>query len=279
MESFIENSCDGGKTMDLSGKVVVLTGASRGIGRALALELAKSGCNLLLTALEGDELALLSDQIKKNLRIPIDSMAGDLSNGEKRRGLIHWINAHQKLPDILINNAGIGYFGRFEGLDWRQIERTLALNIAALVHLTFELIPVLKTKPHAKIVNVSSGMSRLPYPGLAIYGATKAFVSSFSASLAAELEGTSINVLCFHPGFTRTSFIGSAGMDTSKVPRLWIHSPEKVAVRLRRAIQKDKHWEYSDILTRFLALLGEALPMHLKTSIFKGLFWRLPDAR
>ncbi len=265
--------------MDLFGKVVILTGASRGIGQALAFELAKSGCKLLLTALEGDELVLVSEQIQKNLRIPVKSMAGDLSNDEDRKVLIEWIKAQAQPPDILINNAGAGYFDRFESLSWKEIEKTLALNIAALVHLTYELIPILKTRHHARIVNVSSGMSRLPYPGLAVYGATKGFVSTFSESLAAELEGTSIGVLCFHPGFTMTSFIGSAGMEMSKIPRRLIQPPEKVAARLRGAIEKDKHWDYSDVLTRFAALIGEALPMHLKTSVFKSLFWRLPDAK
>jgi short-subunit dehydrogenase len=82
-----------------------------------------------------------------------------------------------------------------------------------LVNLTRELLPVLKSRPPAKTANTSSGIARLPYPGLAVYGATKAFVSGLGESLSCELHGTHVDVLCFHPGFTETSFMQSAAMD------------------------------------------------------------------
>ncbi len=265
--------------MDLSGKLVTITGASRGIGRALAIELAKSGCELLLTALEGDELSTLSQEIRRKFSVNVDTMAVDLSDPKERNSFIDWIKKCEVRPDILVNNAGIGYFGRFEDSEWSRIEKTIALNISALIHLTYDLIPVLKRRPNAKIVNISSGMARLPYPGLAVYGATKGFVSSFSESLASELAGSTISVLCFHPGFTMTSFIGSAGMDMSKIPKILIHTPEKIAAKILKAIKKDKQLAYSDFVTRFSAGLGTILPSRLKTSIFKDLFWRLPGAK
>lgn len=265
--------------MEPSGKLAILTGASRGIGRALAIELAKSGCALLLTALEDDELSSLSNDLHSKFPISVATMAADLSNHESRKSLINWILNRKEPIDILINNAGIGYFGRFEDSGWNTIEKTMALNNSALIHLTYELIPVLKRRPIAKIVNISSGIARLPYPGLAVYGATKGFISSFSESLASELAGSLISVLCFHPGFTMTSFIKSAGMDLQKVPRILLHSPEEVATQIVLAIRKDKLWAYSDFMTRLSAWLGALLPPRLKRSIFKNLFWRLPNAK
>ncbi len=265
--------------MELSGKLAIVTGASRGIGRALVTELAKSGCNLLLTAFEEDELFALSNELRSKFSVPVEGMACDLSHLESRKNLINWILNWKEPPDILINNAGLGYFGRFEDSDWKRIEKTIALNICAIIHLTYELIPILKKSPSAKIVNISSGMARLPYPGLAVYGATKGFASSFSESLASELAGTSISVLCFHPGFTMTSFIGSAGMDMSKVPKILLHTPEEIATQIFEAIKKDKQWAYSDFVTRFSVGLGTILPSRLKTSILKNFFWRLPDAK
>ncbi len=265
--------------MELSGKLAIITGASRGIGRALAIELARFNCSLLLTALEGDELSAVSNELRSKFSVHVETMACDLSDFEARKNLINWILDWREPPDILINNAGLGYFGRFESSDWNRIEKTIALNVSALIHLTYELIPILKTRPHVKIVNISSGVARLPYPGLAVYGATKAFVSSFSQSLAVELAGSPISVLCFHPGFTMSSFIESAGMDMRKVPKILIHTPEENATQVVRAMKKDKQWAYSDILTRFSAGLGTLLPFRLKTSIFKDLFWRLPDAK
>lgn len=264
--------------MEPSGKFAILTGASRGIGRALAIELAKSGCGLLLTALEDDELSSLSNELHSKYPINLDTMTCDLADLESRKNLINWIKLKKPI-DILINNAGLGYFGRFEDSEWSRIEKTIAINTYALIHLTYELIPILKKRPSAKIVNISSGMARLPYPGLAIYGATKGFVSSFSESLATELTGTSISVLCFHPGFTMTSFIGSAGMDISKIPKILIHTPEEIATQILEAIKKDKQWAYSDIITRFSAVLGTILPSRLKTTVLKNFFWRLPNAK
>jgi len=265
--------------MELSDKLVIITGASRGIGRALTIELAKSGCGVLLTGLEGDELLALSNELRSKFSVPIEAMACDLSDPKSRKNLIDGIKKCEVPPDILVNNAGLGYFGRFEDSDWQNIEKTIALNISALIHLTYELIPVLKKRPSAKIVNISSGIARLPYPGLAVYGATKGFVSSFSESLASELTGTSISVLCFHPGFTMTSFIGSAGMDLQKVPKILLHSPEEVATQIVLAIRKDKPWAYSDFMTRLSAWFGALLPPRLKTSTFKNLFWKLPDEK
>ena len=265
--------------MELSGKLAIVTGASRGIGRALAKELANCGCGLLLTALEGDELTSLTDELRAS-PVPVAAMAADLSEPACPKTLIRWILERNNIPDILVNNAGMGgNFGRFEDQDLSNIEKTIALNVSAFVHLTHELIPALRRRPSAKIVNISSGISRLPYPGLAIYGATKAFVSSFSESLSCELAGTSIDVLCFHPGFTMTSFISTSRMDLGKIPRSCVHTPEEVASRLVRAMKKDKFWDYSDFPTRFLVEFGAILPSRVKTSLFKNIFWRLPDAK
>lgn len=264
--------------MNLSGKVAVITGASRGIGRALAKELARRNCNLLLTALEKDELTSLSEELK-TCPVRVAFMAADLSDPERRRQLIDWIS-QQKVPlDILVNNVGMGgNFGRFEQQDPSNIEKTIILNILPLVQLTHALIPVLKMRPCAKIVNISSGIARLPYPGLAVYGGTKGFISSFSESLSCELAGTPIRVLCFHPGFTLTSFISTSKMDLQKVPKKLIHTPEEVAAKLRQAIEKDKQWAYSDFATRLSARGGTLLPSRLKTFIFRNAFWELPDA-
>lgn len=264
--------------MELSGKRVIITGASRGIGQALARKLAQIGCRLLLTAYEEDELAALSDELSAQ-SVDVAAMPADLSNPVSRDNLIRWALQQKEYPDILINNAGIGGdFGRFENVRLSVIERIIALNLSALIHLTHELIPVLRLRPRAKIVNISSGIARLPYPGLAVYGATKAFISSFSESIACELANTSIDVLCFHPGFTRTSFISTSKMDMRKIPRVFIRTPEDIASRIVQAIKADKHWAYSDFLTGFGAWFGALFPAHLKTRIFRNFFWELPDA-
>lgn len=265
--------------MELAGKHALITGASRGIGRALAMELARSGCGLLLTALENDELNTLSNALRM-FPVTVAIKAADLSDPEARKNILTWILEHETPPDILVNNVGIGgQFGRFEHINMNDIERTIALNISAFVHLTHELIPVLKTRSYAKIVNISSGIAKLPYPGLAVYGATKAFVSSFSESLACELASTNIVVHCFYPGFTTTHFMESSKMDMRKIRRWMIHTPESVASRIVKSLKKDYAWYYSDFITKFSPVLGNLIPQRIKTHIFKKLFWELPDGK
>jgi uncharacterized protein len=264
--------------MQLSGMSVIVTGASSGIGRAVAVELARSGCRLILTALEEDLLSALCHELAERFSVQVESRALDLSDAASRSDLVRWILSRVPEPDILVNNAGIGGdFGRFERVPLESLERAIAVNVSAFVHLSHALIPVLRRRPRAKIVNISSGIARLPYPGLAVYGATKGFVSSLSESLACELAGSRVDVLCFHPGFTDTAFIGASKMDLSRIPRRMIHPPERIARRIVRAMESDASWAFSDFVTRISNAAGSLLPARIKTRIFKNLYWRLPD--
>lgn len=263
--------------MEVRGKLAIITGASRGIGRSLSIKLAEAGCNLLMTALEEDELKVLVADVRK-FGIKAEILPCDISSAEEREKLINWIHQSKDLPDILINNVGIGgSFGKFYNLPFSEISKVIEVNVVAFLHITHALIPLLKKRPRAKIVNISSGVARLPYPGLAVYGATKAFITSFSESLSCELLGTTVDVLCFHPGFTYTSFMETSKMDLRKIPKSLIHSPEYVAERILYAILKDKVCSYSDFITYFATKVGVLLPTWLKVKIFKNLFWELPD--
>jgi short-subunit dehydrogenase len=265
--------------VELPGKVAVITGASRGIGRALAFALAESGCKLLLTALEKDELAFLANVLTTELGASVDAMPADLVKDSNRRLFLDWISTREEPPDILINNAGGGHFGRFTSSSWSDIERTLILNIHVPTFLIRGLIPVLSARPQAKIVNISSGISRLPYPGLAVYGAAKGFLSSLSESLTCELAGTNISILCFHPGFTETHFMSSAEMDMSRVPGFLIRTPEVVASRIVKSIKKESCWAYSDLAGRLGVFIASCLPFKIRTRLFRNLFWRLPHEK
>ncbi len=262
--------------MDIQGKLAVVTGASSGIGRALAIELARNGCGLVLTALEPDELEAVHEEVRRLVN-PVSSRAADLSDAASRGQWLDWLRQLPAPPDILINNAGAGgRFGSFAAADLAGLERVVALNVGGLLQLTHRLLPLLLTRPQARIVNVSSGVARLPYPGLAVYGATKAFISSFSESLACELAGTSVRVLCFHPGFTSTDFMQRSAMDMRRVPSFLVHPPEFVARRLVKMLQRDRGWSFSDRLSGLSAGLGALLPHRLRVRVFRNLFWEVP---
>lgn len=263
--------------MELYGRTVVLTGASRGIGRALAIALANAGCRLLLTGFECDELAALTSYLAAESGVPVKSFPADLTNASDRQRFLDWVRENSQPPDLLVNNAGLGYFCRFASCRQQDIERTIQLNTHVPILLTRELLPVLRRRPQAKVVFISSSIARLPYPGLAVYGATKGFLSSFSESLACELHGTSVSVLCFHPGFTDTHFMPSAGMNMNRIPHMFVHTPETTATRIIGAIRKDRTWAYADVSIRLGIAIASFLPRPIKTRLFSNLFWRLPD--
>lgn len=263
--------------MKLAEKVALVTGASSGIGKALAFELARRGCRLLLTALEAGQLEAVVEQLRTGENVRVDFRSTDVTDPASRSDLIEWVRSRAESLDLVVSNAGGGRFRRFSGAAWDDLRKTIALNVEAPTHLLHELMPMLEVRPEARIVIVSSGIGRLPYPGLAVYGASKGYLSSLGETLACELLGTRVGVLVFFPGFTRTGFMDAAGMDMSRVPGFMVGSPEKVARRIVRCLEKDRQWAYSDLSSRVAALIGPMLPSRLRVRILRNLFWRLPD--
>ena len=262
--------------MKLSGKTAVVTGASRGIGRSLAVALAREGCSLVLTALEPDELDAVAVDLGRECGFPIATRAADLTDPADCQAFAEWLQGLKAPCDIFINNAGGGWFGSFTACSWESLQRTLLLNVYAPTFLAHAVLPMLRDRPEAMIVNISSAVATLPYPGLAVYGAAKAFISSLSASLQCELGEGSVRLLCFHPGFTATPFISSAGMDLAKVSPRLISSPEALARHIVRSMKRNRSWAYSDAAGRFGAALAAALPHRLRIRLFRNLFWEVP---
>ncbi|HOX27016.1 MAG TPA: SDR family NAD(P)-dependent oxidoreductase [Candidatus Krumholzibacteria bacterium] len=246
----------------------MITGASRGIGRALAVALAGAGCHLLLTARDEDRLAALTAELTARPDAPsVAAMPADLLDEDARRAFSEWALSGERPPDILVNNAGAGCFGGFASSFSGDIERILRLNALVPSLLARAFMPVLASRPEAKIVNVSSGAAHIPYPGLGVYAAAKAYLSSLSETLICELQGTAVSVLCFHPGFTESDFASAAGMTPARRPKVLVRTPDAVAARLVRAIEKDETWTCSDLGTRLAITVGAALPHSLR--------WRL----
>lgn len=261
--------------MQIDGRVSVVTGAASGIGRALAIALARAGSDLRLVDVRREDVRFLADRLAREFGVDAAGLGVDLTERTTPRTVAAWLREGSP-PDVLVNNAGGGRFGRFDAATPEDIERTLLLDVHAPTFLTRELLPLLLARPEAVIVNISSAIARLPYPGLAVYGAAKGYVSSLSESLACELAATGVHVLCFHPGFTDTGFMEAAGMDMRRIPKRLLARPDKVARRIVRAIERERGWSYSDLATRVGAWLGGALPHAARTRVFENLFWKLP---
>lgn len=191
----------------------LITGASKGIGRAMALLLAQKGYNLLLVARSAEELQTLTAFVKSNHNVDAIYHVADLSVAGTASQIAEWVKTLHVPVSILINNAGLGIWGNFGELDIISQTSMMQVNMTALVELSHHLIPALKSQKQAFILNVSSTAAYQAVPTLAVYAASKSFVLSFSRALRHELKSTTVSVSCLCPGPTDTGFAHSAGMD------------------------------------------------------------------
>jgi len=221
----------------MSTPVVVVTGASSGIGEALARRIARDRRSLVLVARRVDRLETLAQELAAAgitaMAIPCDLMApggpAALVAELGRRGLE---------ADWLVNNAGFGTFGKFHTLPVERELDEIHLNVTAPVALTGLLLPGMVRRGRGAIVNVASVAGFGPMGLNATYAATKAFLIAFSEALAVDLEGTGVQVLCVCPGFTRTEFQEKAQIDTAQVPDFAWMTAEQVADQAVAAVGK-----------------------------------------
>jgi len=168
----------------------LITGASAGIGREFARQLAGRARSLILVARREERLSELRDELMRNypgLTVHIRKI--DLANLSQAEELIAWLEREKIDVDLLINNAGLGDLGPFATSDPARNEQIMLVNVIALTSLTRGLLPQMIAKKRGAILNVSSSAGFLPIPGFAVYAATKAYVTSFSEALRAELRG------------------------------------------------------------------------------------------
>ncbi len=190
----------------------LVTGASRGIGRALALELAHRGYDLLLVARSENQLTDLAREIAERHQHQAKVLATDLAAPGAAATVAAWATRETNQLAILVNNAGYGLWGRFEQLSLPEQQNMLQLNMLLPVALTHALLPALHQMPKAYVLNVASTAAYQAVPSLTLYAASKAFLLSFSRGLRYELKASNVSVSCLSPGATTTSFADRAGM-------------------------------------------------------------------
>ncbi|MFQ2266256.1 SDR family oxidoreductase [Aeromonas hydrophila] len=210
--------------MKLEGKLVLLTGASGGIGEALAQELAAQGAHLLLHGRRASALERLCKELPHPGRH--QTVIADLGSPQERAKLLQHPALDEGL-DVLINNAGCNQFAWLEDQSSEQVERQLLLNVEAPIQLTRMLLPRLR-KP-AVIMNVGSSFGAIGYAGYSVYCASKFALRGFSEALGRELEGTGIQVLHFAPRATRTRLNSEAAYEMNAELGTHTDSPQDVA--------------------------------------------------
>ncbi len=194
----------------------LITGASGGIGLALARELAARRHDLLLIARSGQRLEELAEGIRKDFGVSVHTLALDLATPEAAAAVAQWVESSDYPIDILINNAGFGSWGMYDEIPESEFQGMMQLNMVTLANLCRMLLPALKKEKRAHILNVSSTAAYQAVPTLSLYAATKAFVLVLTRGLNWELKGTSVSASCLSPGPTSTGFIDRANLGRIK---------------------------------------------------------------
>jgi hypothetical protein len=218
--------------------VALVTGASSGIGAALARRLARDGMPLVLTARRLDRLETLARELEARHHVPVTVVSNDLGRPDGPAALVEELDRRGIEVEWLVNNAGFGTAGSFHGLPVERELEEIRVNVRAPVALTGRLLPAMVRRGRGVVMNVASVAAFGPMPYSAIYAATKAFVLSFSEALMVELADTGVRVVCVCPGFTRTEFQEKANVDTGMVPAMAWMSAETVADQAVRAAAK-----------------------------------------
>jgi uncharacterized protein len=220
--------------------VALVTGASSGIGRAFALALADRGHDLVLVARDTARLEALAKELGDAYGAAAEVLTADLSDPTGLAAVEARVSDPGRPVDLLVNNAGFGTAGKFATLPIDREQQEIELNVLALVRLTHAALAPQIERGGGGVINVASIAGYQPTPGNATYGATKAFVRSFSQAVHEELKGTGVRCMVLSPGFTRTEFQVRAGFDSSEVPSFMWQEAGTVVQHALRAYDKGR---------------------------------------
>ncbi|MEY2556589.1 MAG: uncharacterized protein QOE34_14 [Verrucomicrobiota bacterium] len=250
----------------IEGSTALITGASAGIGRELARQLAGRAGSLILVARRRERLEELRDELtKRDPNLNIHVQVADLSDDRAVVELCDWVAREKITIDFLINNAGLGDVGPFATSELQRVEEMLAVNITALTLLTRLLLPGMIARKRGAILNVSSSASFLPLAGFAVYAATKAYVTSFSEAIRTELHGTGVTVTSLCPGPVHTEFTEVAHRNRSarerSGPEFTHVSVEDVVAAALKAVARGKALVIPGFVMKLAMLLVRLTPL------------------
>ncbi len=204
---------------DAPGRVLI-TGASAGIGHALAGCFARAGHALVLVARSADKLEQLAAELRQQHGVAVDVLPADLAAPGAAAALAATLKRRRRRIDILVNNAGVLAQGRFTQLAPAQQQQIVDLNISGLTALLTAFVPAMVARGQGRVLNVASIAAFQPVPGLATYAASKAYVLSLTESLAEELRGSGVTVTALCPGITATAMLSQAAERNTKLATL-----------------------------------------------------------
>jgi uncharacterized protein len=221
-------------------KTALVTGASNGIGYELSKLFAADGYNLVLVARGASKMEALAQELRNQHGVSVTVLAKDLSVAGAANDVFQAVATQKIQIDVLANNAGFGISEVFAKTKFEDVQQMLQVNIVSLTILTHLFLPGMVQRGSGRILNVGSTGSFSPVANMAVYGATKAYVLSFSEALSEELRGTGVSVTALCPGVTITGFQERAGLGETALHRLSQMTAKDVAQIGYRAMQHGK---------------------------------------
>ncbi|MEO0202143.1 MAG: SDR family NAD(P)-dependent oxidoreductase [candidate division WOR-3 bacterium] len=221
-------------------KSAIITGASSGIGKAIAYELAKNKYNLLLISRRKNKLTEICNDLEEKFKIKVNFLVMDLSKNNDFTFIKNYFLETFDSLDVLVNNVGIGYYGQIETITLEKVEKLFWTNLFSHIFITKELVPIMKQQGYGTIVNIISLIAFFPLKNWSIYSASKCAQMGFFKSLRKELYRNKIKVINVYPGATETEFFDNLELPY-KFPKL--DKAEKVAQKVMKAIKKNKNSE------------------------------------
>lgn len=250
-------------------KTALITGASSGIGYELALLFARDGFDCVVTARRTDRLEALAERLRRDHRVTVRVLAGDLAKPETPMAIRSALNAARVEVDVLINNAGFTAFGSFAELDAKTQLEELQVNIVALTHLTRLFLPGMISRRDGRILNIASTAAFEPGPLMAVYYASKAYVLSFSEAIANELQGTGVSVTTLCPGITQTGFQARGAMEDSRLVQGGMADAASVALAGYRGVMARKGVVIPGLANKLVPLAVRLAPRSLVTRMVR----------
>lgn len=255
-------------------RYALVTGASSGIGLALAEALARRGRNLILVSRHRDMLESIALEFTQRFGVEVLFRACDLGEPLRLSGFLLELEEGERQIDLLVNCAGIGNSGPFLAQEWAQEQDLLDLNVLALTRLCHTVGNLMAVQGGGQILNVASVMGFQPGPWMSTYAASKAYVLHFSEGLREELKKTGVKISVLCPGPTRTSFFRTAQLNADKFTDDKTMSAEQIALYTVRALDKNRAviipgWR-NRLLTRLPRLVGRWMARRIWGSMLKS---------
>ena len=251
----------------------LITGSSEGIGRSFAEVYAKNGHNLVLVARNAVKLEEFAAELRDKYDIKVAVFAADLIPVDAATKLFAAIAAQDIQIDILVNNAGMMQVEKLSESDPHTLNNLIQLNIQSLVNMTQAFLTPMISRKQGNIVNVGSIASFMPTPNFAAYGASKAFVLSFSEGIAEELRGTGVSVTCVCPGMTDTKMLSHADGMEKYIPKFLKADPMDLASQAYKASKKGEVVFLDKIANKLLVQWASHYPRWIVRGV-NGLFSR-----